>query len=45
MKDGKEIKGCIGFIHVYENHNNKMYNNWEIENKTYTGGIKIMKHF
>lgn len=45
IKDGKETKGYIGFIHVYENHNNKMYNNWEIENKTYTGGDKNYETF
>ncbi len=38
IKDGKETTDYIGFIHVYENHNNKMYNNWEIENKTYKKG-------
>ena len=45
IKDGKETKGYIGFIHVYENHNNKMYNNWEIENKTYTEGDKDYETF
>ena len=45
IKDGKETKGYIGCIHVYENQNNKMYNNWEIENKTYTGGDKNYETF
>ena len=38
MKDGKMTTGYIGFIHVYKDNGNKMYNNWQVENKKYTGG-------
>ena len=45
MKDGKMTTGYIGFIHVYKDNGNRMYNNWQVENKKYEGGDKAYETF
>ena len=45
MKDGKMTTGYIGFIHVYKDNGNRMYNNWQVENKKYEGGDEAYETF
>ena len=45
MKDGKPTVGYIGFIHVYQNQDNKFYRNFGIEDKNNNWGEEHYETF